>query len=188
VVLAAGATFVGNFVLPRKAGTGWIVIRSDGAVPPAGVRATPAAAAVLEAIAALGGDDVAPRAAAALERLAAAVTVEEVRAGAVLIREGDPADSLWVLVEGRLGVTSTTQRGAIPDVLAPDVVGELGVLRRSARTATVTTDSPVTLWRLSAGDYLDAVGPERVPLLLLGTANIRLHRTEPQPAHDAAAG
>lgn len=123
----------------------------------------------------------------ALERLAAAVTIEEIPAGAVLIRQGEPADALWVLVEGRLAVSSTTQRGTIPDVTAPDVVGEIGVLRRSPRTATVTTASPVTLWRLSAADYLDAVGPERVPLLLLGTANIRLHRTEPALARGTTA-
>src|SRR5688500_9688170 len=44
IVLAAGATYVGNFVLPAKSGTsddGWIVIRSDGQLPPMGTRVSP---------------------------------------------------------------------------------------------------------------------------------------------------
>jgi hypothetical protein len=43
IVLAGGATYTGNFILPRKDGAGWIVIRSD--VPlsgvPSGRRVTP---------------------------------------------------------------------------------------------------------------------------------------------------
>lgn len=47
VVLEAGATFTGNFTLPAKSGsnptgTGWIIIRSDGDLPAAGIRVVPA--------------------------------------------------------------------------------------------------------------------------------------------------
>jgi hypothetical protein len=45
IVLQAGASFTGNFLLPAKAGTaadGWIVIRSDQPLPPQGTRVTPA--------------------------------------------------------------------------------------------------------------------------------------------------
>jgi len=45
IVLAAGASFVGNFVLPPKSGTGWITIRSAGTLPPEGTRVTPSTAA-----------------------------------------------------------------------------------------------------------------------------------------------
>jgi len=42
IVLEAGATFVGNFVLPEKTGTGWILIQSsDVSNLPAGTRVTP---------------------------------------------------------------------------------------------------------------------------------------------------
>ena len=44
IVLAAGATYVGNFVLPPKAGTGWITIRSSGTLPSEGTRVTPTSA------------------------------------------------------------------------------------------------------------------------------------------------
>ena len=44
ILLAAGATYVGTYVLPTKSGSGWITIRSgaaDALLPPAGVRVTP---------------------------------------------------------------------------------------------------------------------------------------------------
>jgi hypothetical protein len=45
IVLAAGAVFTGNFVLPNKNCTRYIVIRSAGACPSVGTRVTPATAA-----------------------------------------------------------------------------------------------------------------------------------------------
>ena len=53
IELEAGATFQGNFVLPAKAGSSYITIRSsapDAALPGANVRITPAAAALLARI------------------------------------------------------------------------------------------------------------------------------------------
>ena len=45
VVLAAGATFVGNYVLRPKSGSGWLTIRSSASLPPQGTRVTPSSAA-----------------------------------------------------------------------------------------------------------------------------------------------
>jgi hypothetical protein len=42
IVLQAGATYTGNFVLPAKSGTDWIVIRTSGTLPAEGTRVTPA--------------------------------------------------------------------------------------------------------------------------------------------------
>jgi len=45
IVLEAGATFTGNFVLPKKEGEDWIVVHSSAAnadLPPPGTRVTPA--------------------------------------------------------------------------------------------------------------------------------------------------
>jgi hypothetical protein len=50
IMLQAGATFTGNFRLPNKSGTGWIVIRSSAAdenLPPPGTRITPAKSAIM---------------------------------------------------------------------------------------------------------------------------------------------
>jgi len=53
IVLPAGVTFTGNFVLPAKTGTsanGWILVRSDKTLPAQGTRVTPAHAALLPRI------------------------------------------------------------------------------------------------------------------------------------------
>ena len=50
ILLAQGAEFVGNFVLPQKLGDGWITIRTstpDAVLPPPGVRIVPAYAPLL---------------------------------------------------------------------------------------------------------------------------------------------
>ena len=38
ILLARGAEFTGNFVLPPKTGSGWVVLRADSIATPAGVR------------------------------------------------------------------------------------------------------------------------------------------------------
>lgn len=40
IVLAAGATFTGNYTLPTKSGNGWILVRTSGSVPGQGTRLT----------------------------------------------------------------------------------------------------------------------------------------------------
>jgi hypothetical protein len=52
ILLQAGATFTGNFVLPNKNGTGWIIVRTstpDANLPP-GTRVTPALASAMPKI------------------------------------------------------------------------------------------------------------------------------------------
>jgi CRP-like cAMP-binding protein len=123
------------------------------------------------------------------ERLAAIVEPRELAPGETLLREGDPADALWVLAKGTLAVSSSAVAdGSIPDVVAPDVVGEIGVLRGIPRTATVAAKTPAEVWRLSADEYLQAVEPQRLPLLLLGPSMTRLNRTHPHLAVAAPAG
>jgi hypothetical protein len=53
IVLLAGVTYPGNFLLPVHAGSGYVTVRSstsDALLPPAGTRLTPAAAALLPKI------------------------------------------------------------------------------------------------------------------------------------------
>src|SRR5206468_9234216 len=50
ITLEAGATFQGPITLPKKSGTGWIVVRTsapDDRLSPPGTRVTPASAAVM---------------------------------------------------------------------------------------------------------------------------------------------
>ncbi len=53
ITLQAGASFTGNFTLPAKTGSGWIIIRSsapDSSLPPPGSRITPSHASALPKI------------------------------------------------------------------------------------------------------------------------------------------
>ena len=53
ILLQAGATFTGNFVLPKKSGSTFIIVRSSaatGSLPAAGVRMTSGYAALLPKI------------------------------------------------------------------------------------------------------------------------------------------
>jgi CRP-like cAMP-binding protein len=117
---------------------------------------------------------------AALERLAAAVEEEPVPAGTVVLRQGDPADDLFVLVEGFLLVDHDESTGSrrVNEMVAPDYVGEIGLVERVPRTATVTAQTDTLLWRIPGALFLDAVsgGPALNPALAAGIST-RLART-----------
>jgi len=117
---------------------------------------------------------------ATLERLAAAAEEVVVPGGGVLIRQGDPADALWILVRGQLSVC-VTGAGAEPrelaPVTAPGYVGELGLLKGIPRTATVRASQDSTLLRIGGADFLAAMEAGRPSPTLLAVAGARLART-----------
>jgi len=80
-------------------------------------------------------------------QLAAEVSVE---AGKELVREGDYAYDVLAIEEG----TARVERdGRVVAELGPgDVVGEMGVLERSQRNATVVSTSPMLLVTLTSWD------------------------------------
>jgi CRP/FNR family transcriptional regulator, cyclic AMP receptor protein len=79
--------------------------------------------------------------------LAAEVSVPE---GKELVREGDYSYDVLAIEEG----TARVERGGrhIDDVGPGDVVGEMGVLERSQRNATVVATSPMLLVTLTSWD------------------------------------
>jgi MFS family permease len=90
-----------------------------------------------------------------LESIAAAVAPQELAVGAVVLAEGGPADDLYVVRSGRLDVSV---RGTKVNEVGPDdVVGEIGVIYRRPRAATVTTRTPALLWRIPGGAFLSAI-------------------------------
>ena len=118
----------------------------------------------------------------ALERVAIAARRVAVPAGQVLLVEGDPADSMWLLAAGRLAVR-TQALGALPDVAAPGYVGEIGVLHHRPRTATVSAAIDCDLYQLAAADFLDAVSGRGLSASMLLRSSQRLARTETRPLH-----
>jgi hypothetical protein len=120
----------------------------------------------------------------AIEGLAAAAREQEVRAGTTVISEGEPADHLYVVAAGGLDVTSSgEERGParrVNTLVEGDYFGEIGLLERMPRTASVTATSDCTLLEIDGGAFLDAVN--RAPSLAAAFrsgAIGRLARTHP---------
>ena len=77
--------------------------------------------------------------------------------GEVIVREGDPADRFYVIADGSLSVTQGAEGKHLRDLGPGDVFGEIGLLRQSPRTATVTATSDGSLLALEAEEFRDLV-------------------------------
>jgi MFS family permease len=85
-----------------------------------------------------------------------------VRAGESIIRQGDAADRLYVIASGTFRVT---QRGApgeaeteLREMGVDEVFGEIGLLQRTPRTASVTALTDGLLLALDGPAFLELVG------------------------------
>jgi MFS family permease len=120
-----------------------------------------------------------------LEQLARACEETVVPADTVVIREGDVADALYVLVDGEVDVTARgegTRRRHLRTMGPRSYFGEIGLLRGVARTATVRTTEPTTLWRISADDFRSALESSSVSPSMLAVTSSRLARSHPRLA------
>jgi len=80
-------------------------------------------------------------------------------AGTAIFHEGDAGDSFYVLLEGKLSVDSG---GKIVATLGPgDCFGEMAVLDRELRSATILVDEDSELYRLDSSAFFDLIG-ERI--------------------------
>jgi MFS family permease len=119
---------------------------------------------------------------AALERLARSAVEETVGAGTVLIQEGAAADDFFVLTDGKVDVSAVGEGGvehALGELVPPDYFGEIGLLERRPRTATVTTASPCTILRINGDDFVDSLTEATLSPTALGGVRMRLARTHP---------
>ena len=99
---------------------------------------------------------------ARLETAAAQLRPRRAPAGEVIIRQGDPADLLYFIASGQVQVTQLDPAADTPRrlrVMGPDeLFGEIGLLARSPRTATVTALTDVDLLVLDGAAFLELVG------------------------------
>jgi hypothetical protein len=122
-----------------------------------------------------------------LERLAATVQVIIAEPGATLMRQGEAADFLWIVVSGSVGVTSVDPFGherVRIDLGAHSYVGEIGLLHQVPRTATVTVTTPSELWRIPAEDFRNALAEvgSSTSLRSVSFSRVRQIRALPLPA------
>ncbi len=104
--------------------------------------------------------------AAALEVALQRLIPVPVLAGAVVIREGEPADRFYIIESGRFAVDQKDPGTELPRrlrVMGPDsVFGELGLMHGAPRSATVTAETNGRLLALDGPDFLDLLnaGPD----------------------------
>ena len=91
----------------------------------------------------------------AIERLAANLVPYSVPAGAVIIRQGEPGDRFYIIVSGSVHVSVDGQ--VVRHEEAGEWFGEIALLRRVPRTATVEAVTPTELVALERRVFLEAV-------------------------------
>jgi CRP/FNR family transcriptional regulator, cyclic AMP receptor protein len=84
-----------------------------------------------------------------------ALVTEELRRGAgeVVIREGEPGESLYLLVEGRVAVLKGDSQ--VAELGEREVFGEMALLDPGPRSATVRAKTDVTLLTIRSEDFGD---------------------------------
>jgi len=96
--------------------------------------------------------------------------------GADLVREGEPGESFIILIEG----AATVRQGGVElATMGPgDFLGEIALIDRGTRTATVTADQPVKGLVIGCDDFarlMDEQPPIRLGVLMALTERIRRH-------------
>jgi CRP-like cAMP-binding protein len=119
----------------------------------------------------------------ALEQLAEYSTEVTVPGGVEVVRQGDAADAFYIVVEGTLTVL-LTKEGATAEPVRTlgtgDWFGEIGLLERVPRTATVRSDTACRLLRIGGQEFFEAL--TRNPVMfgpLNQSATARLAYTHP---------
>jgi CRP-like cAMP-binding protein len=106
--------------------------------------------------------------------------LEEVRymQGAPIVKEGESGDTFFVILEGQAKVQNP--KGRVVNRLVPgDFFGEISLLDGGARTASVVTETPMTLLALKRGAFIKLLEAEpAVAVKLLEYAASLLRRMQ----------
>jgi NTE family protein len=97
--------------------------------------------------------------------------------GAALLREGDPADALYLVVAGRLRVTTVHADGTkevLNEIGRGEVVGEMALIADSPRSATVHALRDTHLLRLSTDSFTHLV--QEHPEALRAISTVVVHK------------
>lgn len=107
--------------------------------------------------------------AATLKLLALAGDRLTFEAGEQIMAEGEESDSVFILLAGEAEIARAAHgvRVVIAKAQVGAVVGEIGVVLRERRSASLTATTPVTALRIEAANYLDLI--RQVPQLAFAT-------------------
>jgi predicted MFS family arabinose efflux permease len=198
--IVVGGMLLGSMVIPPVVslmGVRWAVLLTSWVIGAVGLLVL-ARARGIDRRGAQRATDLAPRVAlvsgqeifagasrAVLEAIAEELTQQHVVAGEVVIHEGAEPDDLFIVERGHFDVT-TAQKGQVGELKDGDYFGEIGLLHKIPRTATVTASVDGELWRMPGEMFLQLVneGGQR-SLSLVSNLQHRLatvrsvHRDEP---------
>lgn len=87
------------------------------------------------------------------ETLTAEIETHTMKRGDVLVRQGDPADALYIVVSGRFAVTLEGRREPITEIGPNQPLGEIAFLTGGVRTATVTAMRDSIVLRLGRAEF-----------------------------------
>jgi CRP-like cAMP-binding protein len=90
-----------------------------------------------------------------IRKIASICDVGDYMAGASIVKQGDPGDAFYVVLKGQAKVT--TNGRFIGRLVPGDQFGEIAVLDGGERTATVQSETPMTLVILKRKDLLKAL-------------------------------
>jgi predicted acylesterase/phospholipase RssA len=110
--------------------------------------------------------------------------------GDTLFEIGDESDAAYLVIRGRLRVTVPGPDGTdvvVRDLGRGEVVGELGLINKAPRSATIRSTRDTSLARLAGRDFLDLTAA--FPDLAIGVANTLLERSAhpAQPTTDVGS-
>ena len=114
-------------------------------------------------------------------------------AGAVLFRQGDVADALYILESGRLAIETRLpgdDSAALTPILPGEVVGEFALLDDAPRSARVTASEASSGWRISRARFQALLADAQPGTVQLAASLRRLvaKRTRATLARIAAEG
>jgi signal transduction histidine kinase len=109
----------------------------------------------------------------------------ELKPGDVIIEEGASSEEMYVLVEGELMVTTSQQSKEIElaKISPGEVVGELALLDKAPRIASVRASKPSLVIRVPASTFDHLLDDTRVARRMFRTVTSRLRSTEETLRH-----
>jgi CRP-like cAMP-binding protein len=118
-----------------------------------------------------------------LRRIAALADERTLDAGTELIREGEPGSEFYVVVEGEVDVRRGKRR--VARLGAGSFVGEIALLSRSPRSATVVATTPLHVLAIEGRDFVELL--DSMPELWLKVARALADRVDADEAAEALA-
>jgi CRP/FNR family cyclic AMP-dependent transcriptional regulator len=114
-----------------------------------------------------------------LEFLASRVDEVSLPAGKMLLVQGQPTDTFYIVLDGEVEVSVDGR--PLKRLKAGDFFGEIGMLDRGPATATVTTTQPAETLALSHAQFRDAIkGNDALVLQVMAAMAQRLRENATQ--------